>query len=171
MKKPKSQKKEKKPLLWRILKWFLWAILAIIILFIVLGVAMDKLVRGPLNIETVKGNHSKIVKFIGNEINKCKLGQDKFMNNQICPATPKKVIEGTMFAGLSEKSKNMNILVLYNPYNDYDAAIKIFDDNTDDKFLGYIGLSISGSNVVIKSCHNKPCKKEENRQQSTVLIE
>ena len=171
MKKPKSQKKEKKPLLWRILKWFLWAILAIIILFIVLGVAVDKLVRGPLNIETVKGNHSKIVKFIGNEINKCKLGQDKFMNNQICPATPKKVIEGTMFAGLSEKSKNINILVLYNPYNDYDAAIKIFDDNADDKFLGYVGLGISGSNVVIKSCHKKPCKKEENRQQSTVNIE
>ena len=67
------------------------------------------------------------------------------MNNQICPATPEKVNKGTMFAGLSENSKYPNILFLYNPYKDYDAAIKIFDNNTDDKFVGYVGLSISGS--------------------------
>ena len=167
----KNKTKEKKPLGWRILKWIFWTILAIIIFFIIFGIVVNKLVTGPHNIEVVKGNHSKIVRFIGDEINKCKLGQDKFMNNQICPATPEKVIEGTMFAGLSENSKYPNILFLYNPYNDYDAAIKIFDNNTDDKFVGYVGLSISGSTVVIKSCHKEPCSKEENRKISTVRID
>ena len=166
-----EEKKKKKSLAWRIIKWILWAILAIIIFFILIGFVVNKIVMGPHNIKVVKSNHTKIVKFIGDEINKCKLGQDKFMNKQICPATPKKVIEGTMFAGLSDDSKHPDILFLYNPYRDYDPAIKIFDNNTDDKFVGYVGLSISGSTVVIKSCHKEPCSKKENRQQSTVSVE
>ena len=165
-----KEKKKKKSLAWRIIKWILWAILAIIIFFILIGFVVNKIVMGPHNIKVVKSNHTKIVKFIKDEINKCKLGQDKFMNKQICPATPKKVIEGTMFAGLSDDSKHPDILFLYNPYRDYDPAIKIFDNNTDDKFVGYVGLSISGSTVVIKSCHKEPCSKKENRKQSTVSI-
>ena len=124
----------------------------------------------PHNIKIVKSNHSKIVEFIQKEISKCKLGQDKFMDNQVCPATTKKVIEGTLFAGLSEKSKYPNILVLYNPYNDYDAAIRTFNNN-DDQFLGYTGLSILGSDIIIKSCHSKPCKESQNRLKTSIKIE
>ena len=165
-----KDKKKKQPLIWRILKWILLAVLAIVTFFIIFSIFANKVILGPHNINIVKGNHSKIVKFIEDEISKCKLGQDEFMSNQICPATPKKVIEGTLFAGLSGKSKYPSILVLYNPYNDYDAAIRTFENNNGDKFLGYTGLSISGSNIVVKSCHKTPCKKEENRQQSTISI-
>ena len=166
-----KDKKKKQPFIWRIFKWILLAVLAIVIFFIIFYIFANKIILGPHNIKIVKGNHSKIVKFIEDEISKCQLGQNKFMSNQVCPATPKKVIEGTLFAGLSDKSKYPSILVLYNPYNDYDAAIRTFKINNDDKFLGYTGLSISGSNIVIKTCHKAPCQKEENRLQDSIEVQ
>ena len=39
-----------------------------------------------------------------------------------------------------------------------------------DEDVGYISLSSSGSNVIIKSCNKTPCKKEENRLQSSIEV-
>ena len=166
-----KDKKKKQPFIWRIFKWILLAVLAIVIFFIIFSIFANKIILGPHNIKIVKGNHSKIVKFIEDEISKCQLGQNKFMSNQVCPATPKKVIEGTLFAVLSDKCKYPRSLLLYNPYNDYNAAIRKLKTNKDDKFLGYTVLSISGSNIVIKTCHKAPCQKEENRLQDSIEVQ
>ena len=39
---------------------------------------------------------------------------------------------------------------------------------TKDKDAGYINLSASGSDVVVKSCHTKPCSDEDNRKSETI---
>ena len=59
----------------------------------------------------------------------------------------------------------------YNPANELEPAYRVSDSNTNNDDLGIISLSISGSNVVIKSCSMTPCKKEENRLRASIGIE
>ena len=57
-----------------------------------------------------------------------------------------------------------------NPHNTTYISIRPSSSNTKDEDVGYVSLSSSGSNIIIKSCNKTPCKKEENRKQSTVSI-
>ena len=41
---------------------------------------------------------------------------------------------------------------------------------TKDKDAGYINLSATGSDVVVKTCHTKPCSDEDNRISKTIEI-
>ena len=58
-----------------------------------------------------------------------------------------------------------------NPYKNYNFAIRKSDSNTNDEDVGYVSLSASGSNIIIKTCIKTPCKKEENRLQDSIGIE
>ncbi|MBC8298368.1 MAG: hypothetical protein H8E55_21580 [Pelagibacterales bacterium] len=49
-------------------------------------------------------------------------------------------------------------------------TLRISKNNTSDEDVGYISLSASGSDIIIKTCIKKPCNKEANRQSSTVSI-
>ena len=40
----------------------------------------------------------------------------------------------------------------------------------NDEDVGYISLSVSGSSVMIKTCINTPCEKDENRLQESINI-
>ena len=57
-----------------------------------------------------------------------------------------------------------------NPYSIKNNAVRISTSNTKDEDVGYINLSASGSDVVVKSCHTKPCSDEDNRISKTVEI-
>ena len=57
-----------------------------------------------------------------------------------------------------------------NPFNTTYNAVRPSASNTNDDDVGYVSLSSSGSNIIIKSCNKTPCKNEENRKQSTVSI-
>ena len=109
-----------------------------------------------------KDSYSDTIEIIKTEIAKCKLGEAKFMgSNEDCPVTGTKVINGMLV--LSQEYPK-------NPFDDFKKAIRNSDRNEDDKDLGYISVSNVGSTIFIKTCFNTPCKKEENRKQSTVSV-
>lgn len=117
---------------------------------------------GSAKTAATKSNHASTVKYISAEIQKCKLGESKFMDfTQDCPATALKAINGTV-ATMTD---------WLNPFDTAKLLIRLSNSNTNDEDVGYISLSASGSDIIIKSCHKKPCSKEENRQTSTVSIE
>ena len=58
-----------------------------------------------------------------------------------------------------------------NPFDTSKNAVREFNNNKDDKDVGFISLSASGSSVVIKSCISKPCYDEKNRLQDSIEIE
>ncbi len=108
----------------------------------------------------IKTMHAQTIKYIKSEHNKCKIGESKFMNNsQDCPATATKAVTGAV-ATMTDK----------NPFDTSKNAVREFNDNKDDKDVGFISLSVSGTTVVIRSCISKPCYDEKNRLQDSIEI-
>ena len=136
----------------------------LIVIFIILSLIATFAFQGftgPAKTNAAKTMHAQTVKYISAEIQKCKLGENKFMsNNQYCPATALKAINGAV-ATMTDK----------NPFDAAKLSIRTSNSNTNDEDVGYISLSSSGSDIIIKSCHRTPCRKEQNRQSSTVSIE
>ena len=108
----------------------------------------------------IKSIHSSTLEYISAEIQKCKTGESKFMSNsQDCPATAAKAVTGAV-ATMTDK----------NPFDTSKNAVREFNNNKDDKDVGFISLSVSGSSVVIRSCISKPCYDEKNRLQDSIEI-
>ena len=57
-----------------------------------------------------------------------------------------------------------------NYYDVRNNAVRISTSSTKDKDAGYINLSASGSDVVVKSCHVTPCDIARNRRSDTIEI-
>ena len=81
-------------------------------------------------------------------------------NSQDCPATALKAVMGAV-----------NIMTDINPFDTSKKAVREFDNNKDNKDVGFISLSVSGSSVVIRSCISKPCYDEKNRLQDSIEIQ
>ena len=108
-----------------------------------------------------KTMHAQTIKYIKSEYNKCKTGESKFMSNsQDCPATAIKAVTGAI-----------ERMVDKNPYDTSKKAVREFNNNKDDKDVGFISLSASGSSVVIRSCISKPCYDEKNRLQDSIEVQ
>ena len=138
----------------------LLVVVAIIGILAAVGVVAYNGYTGAAKVNVTKTIHAQTVKYISAEIQKCNLGESKFMNDtQDCPATAKKAINGAI-ARLTNK----------NPYSTKNNAVRISTSNTKDEDVGYVNLSASGSDVVVKSCHTKPCSDEDNRISKTVEI-
>ena len=109
----------------------------------------------------VKTMHASAVKYISTEIQKCKTGESKFMSNsQDCPATATKAVIGAI-----------NSFADKNPYDTSQNAVREFNNNKDNKDVGFISLSVSGTTVVIRSCISKPCYDEKNRLQDIIEVQ
>ena len=115
---------------------------------------------GPAKTAAAKTMYAQTVKYISAEIQKCKLGESKFMsNNQDCPATALKAINGAV-ATMTD----------VNPFDAAKLSVRSSNSNTNDEDVGYVSLSVSGSNIIIKTCIKTPCRKEENRLQGSIGI-
>jgi type IV pilus assembly protein PilA len=143
----------------RRLPYLLSLIIGLVIPAIIGVVAYNEFTR-PAKVNATKTIHAQTVKYISAEIQKCKLGDSKFMNNnQDCPATASKAIIGAV-ATMTD----------VNPYDSSKLSIRTSNSITNDEDVGYISLSASGSDIIIKSCNKTPCNKKANRQSSTVSI-
>jgi len=67
-------------------------------------------------------------------------------------------------------SKVVNNSKHKNPYSTKNNAVRISTSNTLKRDVGYINLSTSATNVVVKSCHVTPCDIELNRRSHTIKI-
>ena len=90
-----------------------------------------------------KTMHSQTVKYISSEVQKCSLGESKFMGtNQDCPATAAKAVSGAVNT-MSDK----------NPYNTANNAVV----SSSSFVAGQVSVSSSGSTVTVKTCTKSGC--------------
>ena len=114
-----------------------------------------------------KTTHAQTAKYMRAELEKCKLGETTAM-------------DGLIKCSNNTVDKTIKVVVGMmtdvNPYstsafdNTPALALRASNSNTNDEDVGYISLSTSGSNIIIKSCNKTPCNEKANRQSSTVSI-
>ena len=92
----------------------LLVVVAIIGILAAVGVVAYNGYTASAKKNATKTMHSQAVKYISAEIQKCSLGESKFMGtNQDCPATAAKAVTGAI-----------NTMTDKNPYNASDNAVK-----------------------------------------------
>ena len=90
-----------------------------------------------------KTMHSQTVKYISAEIQKCSLGESKFMGtNQDCPATAAKAVTGAV-----------NTMTDKNPYSTGNNAVV----SSSSFVAGQVSVSSSGTTVTVKTCTKTGC--------------
>jgi hypothetical protein len=99
---------------------------------------------GAAKVNATKTMHAQTVKYISAEIQKCSLGETKFMGtNQDCPATAAKAVTGAV-ATMTDK----------NPYSMTNNAIRSSTAYNE----GYVSVSASSStSVLINTCTKTGC--------------
>ena len=116
---------------------------------------------GSAKTSATKTIHAQNVRYISRELEKCSLG------------------DATAMKGLLNCSNYDNTSIIaaliktrfdVNPHNTTYISIRSSSSNTNDEDVGYVSLSSSGSNIIIKSCNKTPCKNEENRKESIVSV-
>ena len=121
----------------------LLVVVAIIGILAAVGVVAYNGYTKAAKVNATKTMHAQTVKYISAEIQKCSLGESKFMGtNQNCPATAAKAVTGAV-ATLSDK----------NPYNTANAAIV----SSTASVPGQVSLSSSGTTVTVNTCTKTGC--------------
>ena len=116
----------------------LLVVVAIIGILAAVGVVAYNGYTASAKANSTKTMHSNAVKYISAEIQKCSLGESKFMGtNQDCPATAAKAVSGAV-ATMTDK----------NPYNTSNNAVA----SSSSFVAGQVSVSSSGSNVSVKTC-------------------
>ena len=121
----------------------LLVVVAIIGILAAVGVVAYNGYTKAAKVNATKTMHAQTVKYISAEIQKCSLGESKFMGtNQNCPATAAKAVTGAV-ATMSDK----------NPYNTANAAIV----SSTASVPGQVSLSASGTTVTVNTCTKTGC--------------
>ena len=121
----------------------LLVVVAIIGILAAVGVVAYNGYTAAAKVNVSKTMHAQAVKYISAEIQKCSLGESKFMGtNQNCPATAAKAVTGAV-ATMNDK----------NPYNTANAAIVSSTANVP----GQVSLSSSGTTVTVNTCTKTGC--------------
>ena len=121
----------------------LLVVVAIIGILAAVGVVAYSGYTASAKKNATKTMHSQAVKYISAEIQKCSLGESKFMGtNQNCPASATKARDGAV-ATMTDK----------NPYNTSANAVQ----SSGNFVAGQVSVSASGDNITIKTCTKSGC--------------
>ena len=121
----------------------LLVVVAIIGILAAVGVVAYNGYTASAKKNAVKTMHAQTVKYISAEVQKCSLGENKFMGtNQDCPATAAKAVAGAV-----------NTMTDKNPYSTADNAVK----SSSSFVAGQVSVSASGSTVTVKTCTKSGC--------------
>ena len=122
----------------------LLVVVAIIGILAAVGVVAYNGYTASAKVGATKTIHAQTVKYISAEIQKCSLGETKFMGtNQDCPATAAKAVTGAV-ATMTDK----------NPYSMTNNAIRSSTAYNE----GYVSVSASSStSVLINTCTKAGC--------------
>ena len=159
----KKMKKKKKKIIWNILKGL--AILFVIaVLFTILPHLFFNIDTYKVKSEATKENYSRMVAYITVEVMTCIMGDTTTMDgNLTCQdRTADSVIAAAVIA-----TKDVQM----NPYELDKSAVTSGGTNTSDSDAGYIRLSVSGVNIIIKTCHTKPCATNANQRSETIAFQ
>ena len=122
----------------------LLVVVAIIGILAAVGVVAYNGYTAAAKVNATKTMHAQTVKYISAEIQKCSLGESKFMGtNQDCPATAAKAVTGAV-ATMTDK----------NPYETANAAIV---SSTAYK-TGQVSITATNATTVtVKTCTKTGC--------------
>tara|TARA_B100000530_G_scaffold323726_1_gene259815 strand:- start:27 stop:464 length:438 start_codon:yes stop_codon:yes gene_type:complete len=121
----------------------LLVVVAIIGILAAVGVVAYNGYTASAKANAAKTMHSQTVKYISAEVQKCSLGESKFMGtNQDCPASGSKVVNGAV-----------NTMTDKNPYNTSANAVV----SSSSFVAGQVSLSASGDTVTVKTCTKTGC--------------
>jgi len=122
----------------------LLVVVAIIGILAAVGVVAYNGYTGAAKVNATKTMHAQTVKYISAEIQKCSLGESKFMGtNQDCPATASKAVNGAV-----------NTMTDKNPYNTADNAIK----SGTGFVVGQVSITATNATTVgVKTCTKTGC--------------
>ena len=121
----------------------LMIVVAIIGILAAVGVVAYNGYTASAKVNAAKTMHSQTVKYISAEIQKCSLGESKFMGtNQDCPATAAKAVTGAV-----------NTMTDKNPYSTANAAVV----SSSSFVAGQVSVSSSGTTVTVKTCTKSGC--------------
>jgi len=135
----------------------LLVVVAIIGILAAVGVVAYNGYTGAAKVNATKTIHAQAVKYISAEVQKCSLGETKFMGtNQSCPATAAKAVTGAV-----------NTLTDKNPYSTTINAIR--KSSAYDK--GYVGLTATNATTVtVTTCTKEGCASAD-KMTATISVE
>ena len=134
----------------------LLVVVAIIGILAAVGVVAYNGYTASAKKNATKTMHSQAVKYISAEIQKCSLGESKFMGtNQDCPATAAKAVTGAV-ATMTDK----------NPFSTANNAVR----SSSSFDVGYVSLSSSGTTVTVKTCTATGCATAD-KMEATISVD
>ena len=140
----------------------LLVVVAIIGILAAVGVVAYNGYTGAAKVATTKTIHAQTVKYIAAELQKCSLGETTIMNaTRACTGLTAANTATAAIAVMTDK----------NPYVPANNAVKDSSSNSLDTDVGYVGLSSSGKNILIKSCNKTPCATVANTVSTTVSVD
>ena len=109
-----------------------------------------------------KSIHKKTITYITVEMMICSMGETTVMDgNLTCSG---RTADSVIAAAVIAKDDVMNA------YETDKQAVTSGGTNTSDSDAGYIRLSVSGENIIIKTCHTKPCLTK-NQSSKTIAFQ
>ena len=135
----------------------LLVVVAIIGILAAVGVVAYNGYTAAAKVNTTKTIHAQAVKYISAEIQKCSLGETKFMGtNQTCPATAAKAVSGAV-ATMTDK-------------NPYDAANNAIKSGTG-YVVGQVSITATNTTTVgVKTCTKTNCATAD-QMTATISVE
>ena len=115
-------------------------------------------------IASTKSIHKQVATYITVEMMNCSMGDTKTMGGSLtCSGrTPTSVVAAAVTAQAGEHN---------NPYQTTIAAVTSGGANTATADAGFIRLSVSGQNIIAKSCHTQPCSAAGERDEKTIAFQ
>ena len=121
----------------------LLVVVAIIGILAAVGVVAYNGYTSSAKTNATKTMHSQAVKYISAEVQKCSLGESKFMGtNQDCPATAAKAVTGAV-----------NTMTDKNPFSTANNAVV----SSGSFVAGQVSVSSSGTTITVKTCTKSGC--------------
>ena len=111
-----------------------------------------------------KSIQKQLVTYITIEMMNCSMGETTTMGGSLtCSGrTPASVVAAAVTAQAGEHN---------NPYQTTVAAVTSGGANTATGDAGFIRLSVSGQNIIAKSCHTQPCSAADERDEKTIAFQ
>ena len=133
----------------------LLVVVAIIGILAAVGVVAYNGYTGAAKVNATKTMHAGAVKFISAEIQKCTLGEEKFLGKD-CPADATKAKEGAI-AIMTDK----------NPYEPAQNAVQTGISH----WLGYVSLNCIRGKLEVKTCTKNECSSKDNQMTTILSVE
>lgn len=141
----------------------LLVVVAIIGILAAVGVVAYNGYTASAKASATKSNHASVVKYIAAEVQKCSLGDEKAMSDNL-------TCSGKTATTVATAAKNA-LTDFKNPYSTSENAVTNTGSNTTNADKGKIIVTGSGSTITIKSCNKEECSSSDNRQENTVEVE